>query len=424
MNEITVVGLGHIGLPIAVMLASAGFNVRGVDSNPNLVNALSQGLNVQLPDRELLPFLKEALASGRLSISQAAGESDAFIIAVPTPLTEANEADLRFIYAACTTIAPVLRPGNLVILESTSPVGTTEALCNWLGAARPELAFPGFVNSPRNETELVHIAYCPERTRPGNLVSELQRNDRVIGGITPTCAEAAKSLYEKFVLGEICLTDARTAELVKLTENSYRDVAIAFANEISMISDELGIDATTVLALANRHPRVDILTPGPGVGGHCIAVDPWFLAQQAPTSSTLIKAARLVNTAKTEFTERKLLGALQEFHDVAIAYLGLSYKANTYDTRESPAVRILESVACTRKDLQFLVADPHVQQTPESLRVLPNVSFVSVEVALEKAQCIAILVPHSVFRSIFSTAKVPILNYCGLSKMGVVIGEQ
>lgn len=294
-SRVCVIGMGYIGLPTAATFASRGLEVVGVDVNPRVVSRINEG-RAHFAEPELDMLLSAAVTTGKLRAVEKPEPADAFIIAVPTPL-QGNKADMSYVQAAAASIAPVLAAGNLVILESTSPVGTTSRLGSELARARPDLRFPDGKGGPVD----VHVAHCPERILPGHMVRELVENDRIVGGLTEECSERAKELYQIFVRGRCMVTSAGTAELIKLAENAYRDVNIAFANELSIICDGLGLNVWDVIALANRHPRVSILRPGAGVGGHCIAVDPWFIVQSAPEQARLIKAARYVNESKPRF---------------------------------------------------------------------------------------------------------------------------
>jgi UDP-N-acetyl-D-mannosaminuronic acid dehydrogenase len=327
--------------------------------------------------------------------------ADAFLIAVPTPFIDDHEPDLSYIEKAARSIAPVLKKGDLVILESTSPVGTTDKLSHWLEAERSDLTFP----HSRGESSDIRIAHCPERVLPGQVMYELVHNDRVIGGITPRCTEAARSLYEKFVRGECVETDARTAEMCKLTENAARDVSIAFANELSVICDRTGIDVWELIQLANRHPRINILQPGPGVGGHCIAVDPWFIISQSRDATPLMQAARNINDNKPEWVIQKVNDSVQQIlkgapgktiSDITIACFGLAFKADIDDLRESPAMRIAESLAASHPGA-VLGIEPNISELPDSLAT-SALTFESTEQALLTADVYLLLVDHRQFR--------------------------
>jgi len=335
-SEISVIGLGYIGFPTAVLLANYGIRVIGIDINPETVASINRGeVHIVEPGLELM--VKQVVKKGMLVARTSPEEAQAFVIAVPTPFGKDHEPDLSFVRSAARSIAPVLRKGNLVILESTSPVGTTEMVSNLIAAERPDLSFPHQVGEDAD----IQIAYCPERVLPGKILHELVHNDRVVGGITPHCAERAAQLYRMFLKGTCFLTKARTAELTKLAENSFRDVNIAFANELSLICEKLGIDVWDVVDLANRHPRVNILQPGPGVGGHCIAVDPWFIVHSAPELSEVIVAARRVNDAKPGHIIAKICEIIAQRPHTTVACLGLAFKADIDDVRESPALELV-----------------------------------------------------------------------------------
>ena len=397
IKTVSVVGLGYVGLPMAAVLASRGLAVLGVDINAANVALINQGkVPIVEPDLDIL--VNAAVATGRLKAATRPAPADAFIIAVPTPFGAGHKPDLAHVRAATDSIAPVLKAGDLVIIESTSPVGTTEAVAGWLKAARPELAFPPAGRRPAD----VDIAYSPERVLPGRILLELVENDRVIGGLDPASAERAAQLYRRFVQGECVLTDARTAELVKLAENSYRDVNIAFANEMARVCDRLGIDVWTLLTLANRHPRVDILKPGPGVGGHCIAVDPWFIVDSAPAETPLIRTARQVNDARPAEIVGKVMNAAARLLKPRIACLGLSYKADIDDMRESPAVKIVRLLA-EKTPGEILVVEPHSERMPAELVGLPRIHGITLDAALDQADIVVLLVDHRVFRAIDRT---------------------
>lgn len=399
-SKVSVVGLGYIGLPTAAVLASAGHDVVGLDVSPHVVEVVNRG-GVHIVEPDLDGLVRGAVLSGRLRAVLAAEPADTFIIAVPTPFRNDHQPDLTYVEKAARSIAAHLRPGNLVILESTSPVGTTEKLAAWLAAERPDLAFPA---SPDSGTD-INIAYCPERVLPGSIVSELIKNDRVLGGLTPRCAVRARQFYESFVRGQCIETDARTAEMTKLTENSFRDVNIAFANELSLVCDELGIDVWELIGLANRHPRVNILNPGPGVGGHCIAVDPWFIVDSAPRSARLIRMAREVNNSKPEWVINKVVEAADAARhrlgrDIVIACLGLAFKANIDDLRESPSLEIVERIAASWPGQQLLVVEPYVAELPPGLAGRAHVELADLDKALMVADVIVLLVDHVQFNSV------------------------
>ena len=395
-ETLSVIGLGYIGLPTAATFASRGLKVIGVDVNQKAVDTINNGgIHIIEPDLDIV--VQSVVQTGNLRATTTPEPADAFIVAVPTPFKDDKQPDLRYIEAASKAIAPVLQKGNLVILESTSPVGATEQMAAWLAEARPDLTFPQQVGEDAD----ICVAHCPERVLPGKVLVELVNNDRVIGGMTPKCSQAAVSLYKLFVQGECVITNARTAEMCKLTENSFRDVNIAFANELSIICDKLDINVWELIKLANRHPRVNILQPGPGVGGHCIAVDPWFIVASAPDEARLISTARQVNDHKPEWVIGKVKSAVAERQrqsasagKVAVAFLGLSFKADIDDLRESPSVEIVRRLSDSEL-LDSYVVEPHIKQLPE---LLINISkLCSLEEALEVASIVVILVDHKAF---------------------------
>lgn len=392
-KTVSVVGLGYIGLPTAAVIASRGINVIGVDVSQHAVDTINAG-NVHIVEPDLDMVVRSAVKAGNLKAVTKPEKAQAFMVAVPTPFKEDYQADLSYIEAAAKAIAPVLEKGNLVILESTSPVGATEELANWLAEARPDLTFP---QTAGNEAD-INIAHCPERVLPGHVLRELVENDRVIGGMSEECSRKAVALYKTFVVGECLLTNARTAEMAKLTENSFRDVNIAFANELSMICDKLDINVWELIKLANRHPRVNILNPGPGVGGHCIAVDPWFIVSSAPETAKLIRQAREVNDSKPHYVLKQITEAADQFKKPVIACLGIAFKADIDDLRESPALDITKMLA-QNNDAEVLVVEPNISKLPESLVEL-GVELVSIEDALERSNTLAVLVDHKEFKQI------------------------
>ncbi len=395
-NRVCMVGLGYIGLPTAAILASRGMHVIGLEVNPEVVEILNRG-EIHIVEPELDVLVRAAVNSGNMKATTEAEPADAFLVAVPTPFkgTE-HEPDLDYIESAANAIAPVLKAGNLVILESTSPVGTTEKLAGWLAKARPDLSFPQQVG----ESSDIRVAHCPERVLPGHVLRELVENDRVIGGMTNKCSQAGARLYDTFVRGECILTDSKTAEMAKLTENAFRDVNIAFANELSLICDKLNIDVWELIELSNRHPRVNILQPGPGVGGHCIAVDPWFIVDSAPDEAKLIHTARKVNDGKPHYVINRVKDACDRFKAPVIACLGLAFKPDIDDLRESPALGIAADIAVANMG-ELLVVEPHIQSIPKQLEGLPGVQFMeNVDAAIEKADIVVLLVNHRVFGTV------------------------
>ncbi|TJZ67983.1 UDP-N-acetyl-D-mannosamine dehydrogenase [Chitiniphilus eburneus] len=391
-NTVAMIGLGYIGLPTATVLASRGVKVIGVDVNQHAVDTINRG-KVHIVEPDLDGLVHHVVKEGNLVARTTPQEADAFIIAVPTPFMDGHKPDLSYIEAAARAIAPVLRQGNLIILESTSPVGATEQLAGWLAEYRTDLSFP----QQAGDSADVQLAYCPERVLPGHVLRELVENDRIVGGMTTKAAEMAADLYQIFVRGECLLTDSRTAEMAKLTENSFRDVNIAFANELSLISDKLGINVWELIELANRHPRVNILKPGPGVGGHCIAVDPWFIVDSAPKEARIIRTAREVNDNKPHHVIEQVARAADRFKNPVIACLGLSFKADIDDLRESPAMDIVVDLA--GRDLgRVLVVEPHIDKLPAKLE--GKVEFVAADEAIEQADIVLLLVDHKQFKRV------------------------
>jgi UDP-N-acetyl-D-mannosaminuronic acid dehydrogenase len=401
-ETISVVGLGYIGLPTAAVFASRKKKVIGVDVNQRAVDTINRGeIHIVEPDLDMV--VHAAVTEGYLRATTKVETADAFLIAVPTPFKGDHEPDLSYIESASKAIAPVLKQGDLVILESTSPVGATEQVSAWLAEARPDLSFP----QTHGEDSDIRIAHCPERVLPGYVLRELVQNDRVIGGMTAKCSEAAVRLYKTFVEGECVITNARTAEMCKLTENSFRDVNIAFANELSIICDKLDINVWELIRLANRHPRVNILQPGPGVGGHCIAVDPWFIVSSTPEEAKLIRVARDVNDGKPHWVNDKVRLAVAEFLqenpektalDVTIACFGLAFKPDIDDLRESPALAITQKIAATHPGC-VLAVEPNIEELPVKLAGKKLV-LKSLDHALAESDIFVLLVDHKVFKDI------------------------
>ncbi len=388
-KSVSMIGLGYIGLPTAAVIASRGVEVIGVDVNVHAVETINSG-RIHIVEPDLDALVHEVVRQGKLRATTQAEQADAYLIAVPTPFKENHKPDLDYVEAAARSVAKVLKKGDLVILESTSPVGTTEQLAAWMAEDRSDLSFP----QQMGEAADINVAYCPERVLPGKVIQELVENDRVIGGMTEACAKRAQSLYRIFVRGECLITNARTAEMCKLTENSFRDVNIAFGNELSLICDELSINVWDLVRLANHHPRVNILQPGPGVGGHCIAVDPWFIVDSAPDSARIIRTARLVNDSKPEFVVNKVLDAARNLSNPVIACLGLAFKPDIDDLRESPALEITKVLA--KKRLGRIVAvEPNIDTLPATLS--GKVELVDLEEACSIADIIVILVDHRQF---------------------------
>ncbi|MBJ8098897.1 UDP-N-acetyl-D-mannosamine dehydrogenase [Bacillus cereus group sp. N11] len=390
-KKICVMGLGYIGLPTASLLATKGFQVHGVDVNENAVEMINSGkVHIYEPDLDIL--VKAAVQSGKLKASLKPEEADIFILAVPTPFQDEHKPDLAYVEAAAKTIAPVIKNGDIIILESTSPIGTTEKVAEWILEERPDLTTSEEMHSDKGR---IYVAHCPERVLPGHILKELVENDRIIGGLDKESTKRTVEFYKQFVKGKILDTNARTAEMAKLTENSFRDVNIAFANELSLICDKLNINVWELIRLANRHPRVNILQPGPGVGGHCIAVDPWFIVDAAPEEAKLIHTARNVNDYKPVYVVEKVKEKADRFKNPVIACLGLSFKANIDDLRESPAVDIVNHLAESKVG-NIKVVEPHISTLPKVLEE-KNVSLTTLEWAVEKADIILLLVDHDVF---------------------------
>lgn len=411
-KHICVIGLGYIGLPTAATFAAHGVKVTGVDVNQHAVDLINQGkVHIVEPDLDVL--VRDVVAQGKLSAQIIPIEADAYIVAVPTPFKDDYQPDLKYIEAAAKAIAPYLSQGNLVILESTSPVGATEQMAAWLSEARPDLTFP----QQAGEQADILIAHCPERVLPGKVLQELISNDRIVGGMTPRCSQASIDLYKVFVKGGCIETNARTAEMCKLTENSFRDVNIAFANELSIICDKLDINVWELIQLANRHPRVNILQPGPGVGGHCIAVDPWFIVSKTPEQARLIRTARVVNDSKPEWVIDQVKIKIADFlqanpektiKDVTVACYGLAFKPDIDDLRESPALEITKQLA--EQGLNVCAIEPNIQRLP--LELPSNVTLIDFN-KRSQADIHLILVAHRQFKTMTVTSEY-ILNAVGI----------
>ena len=378
--KICVIGLGYIGLPTASLLGTKGFQVHGVDVSKHVVDTINEGkIHIVEPDLDIM--VKSAVNVGNLKAGLEPVEADIFIIAVPTPFKGDYQPDLSYVESATQMISPFVKPGNLVILESTSPVGTTDEV---VGRILKE-------NGHDTEKD-VFVAHCPERVLPGRILVELVENDRIVGGINPLATNKAVEFYKTFVRGEVLSTDSRTAEMAKLTENSSRDVSIAFANELSLICDKEGINVWELISLANRHPRVNILNPGPGVGGHCIAVDPWFIVARDPENSKLIKMARLVNDAKPGWVIDKVKSRAEKFKHPVIGCLGLAFKADVDDLRESPSVDIVRSLI--KENLgEILISEPNLESHDEF-------DLLSCEEVIRRSDIILLLVDHKEYKGI------------------------
>lgn len=399
-ETISVIGLGYIGLPTAAAFASRKKSVIGVDVNQHAVDTINKG-QIHIVEPDLDKVVKQAVEEGHLKAYTTPQPADAYLIAVPTPFKGEHEPDLAYVEAAARSIAPVLKKGDLIILESTSPVGSTEKMAEWLAEARPDLTFP----HQQGEDADIDVAYCPERVLPGQVMIELIRNDRVVGGMNRKSSERASELYKIFLEGECVITNARTAEMCKLTENSFRDVNIAFANELSLICADQDINVWELISLANRHPRVNILQPGPGVGGHCIAVDPWFIVSQNPKQSRLIHTARLVNDGKPVWVIDQVKAAVADCltetgkraNEIKIACFGLAFKPNIDDLRESPAMNITKQVADWHSGTTLAV-EPNIHELPTKLKGITE--LVSTEQALKEADIVLMLVDHQQFKAI------------------------
>lgn len=391
-------GLGYIGLPTAAVAANHGIHVVGVDVNPEVVETVNQG-KIHFVEPDLDRVVKKVVESGHLRASLQPEEADAFFIVVPTPFKQFHRADISYVESATRMILPYLKEGDLYVIESTSPVMTTERMAAVIYKERPELE------------NKIHIAYCPERVLPGNILFELENNDRVIGGIDPASAEKAKAFYSRFVKGSLYTTNTRTAEMCKLTENSSRDVQIAFANELSIICDRVNINVWELITLANKHPRVNILQPGSGVGGHCIAVDPWFIVSEFPEQAQMIKRARETNDYKADWCANKVLEACQEFaaktdREPVVACMGLAFKPDIDDLRESPS-KYITSRIISESRADVLVVEPNISSHK-------SFNITDYREAYEKADIIAFLVGHKEFKTLTKNPDKVILDFCGV----------
>jgi UDP-N-acetyl-D-mannosaminuronic acid dehydrogenase len=388
-----ILGLGYVGLPSAAVFADAGLQVLGVDTQQSIVDTVNGG-SAHIVEAHLDDLLKQVVTRGTLVAATQPGPADVFAIAVPTPFKQGKVPDLRYVESATRMIAEHLVPGNIVILESTSPVGTTGQMSQWLAECRPDLVFP----HQDAENCNIHLAHCPERILPGKVLHEVVHNDRVIGGMTPRCSEKAAAFYAHAVKGQCHITNDRTAELCKLSENAFRDVNIAFANELSLICDRLDVDVWELIALTNKHPRVDILRPGPGVGGHCIAVDPWFIVDSAPEQARLIATARQINDAKPGWVADQVMQAVAAHPGgkPKVACMGLAYKPDVDDLRESPSCEVTAILA--ENGLDLLVCEPFVDALPAALSK-PGITLVPLAEALE-ADILVFLTAHHQFKAI------------------------
>jgi UDP-N-acetyl-D-mannosaminuronic acid dehydrogenase len=407
-QKVSVIGLGYIGLPTAALIASRGMQVNGVDTNEHVVRTVASG-TIHISEPDLDGLVSKVVSSGALTTSTRPQPADVFMIAVPTPVSADNRPDLSMVRAAVDSIADVLEPGNLVILESTSPIGTTEGVATQITERRPDLhvgangnargnghANGDAANATANAT--INVAYCPERVLPGRILTELINNDRCIGGVTPACTRRAQRFYKNFVRGACVPTTARAAELVKLTENAFRDTNIAFANELSMVCDRFDINVWEVIDLANRHPRVNVLRPGPGVGGHCIAVDPWFIIDSAPDITRLMRTSREVNNDKTRKVIERAEALIEERPYANVACCGLAFKANIDDLRESPAMEVARHLAA-KYGSRIKVVEPNLRQPLAELAEL-GVEFMDIDTALHRCEIAVLLVDHDEFKMV------------------------
>jgi len=395
-HKVAVIGLGYIGLPTAALIASRGMQVVGVDTKEDVVRTVAAGA-IHISEPDLDGLVSKVVSSGALTTATKPQPADIFIIAVPTPIDRDNRPDLTMVEAAVDSILEVLAPGNVVILESTSPIGTTERIAERIVARRPDLHV-GASGKDESPDEPIHVAYCPERVLPGRILTELINNDRCIGGVTPACTRRAQRFYKTFVRGACVATTARAAELVKLTENAFRDVNIAFANELSLICDRFGINVWEVIDIANRHPRVNVLRPGPGVGGHCIAVDPWFIIDSAPDLARVMRISREVNNDKTRRLIKQAEALIDDHPYASVACLGLTFKANVDDVRESPALEVAHALAA-KYGSRIKVVEPNLRRPPPALIEL-GACFVTIDEALRGSEIAILLVDHDEFKMI------------------------
>jgi UDP-N-acetyl-D-mannosaminuronic acid dehydrogenase len=395
--NVAIYGLGYIGLPTAALVASSGIKVIGIDNNQNIIDKINKGEIINF-EENLEEIVLKVIQNGSLNVTDEPSSADTYIITVPTPANSENIPDLSYVEQVSKTIAPLLNKGNMIILESTLPVGGTTKVIEWILEERSDLKIPLISSKSKQETD-INIAYCPERVLPGNILKELINNDRIIGGLTKSCSDKAHSFYKSFILGDCLKTNIKTAELSKLVENSYRDVNIAFANELSLICEEEGVNVWELIKLANRHPRVDILQPGPGVGGHCIAIDPWFIVNNNPELSNLIKMARLVNDSipgkVVEKVNRYIDHCGKSKEEITIAILGLAYKANVDDIRESPALEIVRQIN-KLEIFQQLIVEPNIDNIPLEFKDTKT-KICSIDNAIEQSDIVLLLVDHKEF---------------------------
>ncbi|WP_421759074.1 UDP-N-acetyl-D-mannosamine dehydrogenase [Devosia sp.] len=397
IKTVSVIGLGYIGLPTCAIFARSDLNVIGVDVNVSVVEKINRG-EVHIVEPDLDGLIQKVVSTGKLRAFTTPQPADAFVIAVPTPITADRKPDISYVMEATRSIAPVLKAGDLVVLESTSPVGTTRKMSALLAEARPDLTFP---HSHGDDADVM-VAYSPERVLPGKVLIELINNDRSVGGLSKRSSARTVELYSTFVAGDLFITSAESAELVKLTENAFRDTNIAFANELAAVCQDLSLNVWEVIDLSNRHPRVNILQPGPGVGGHCIAVDPYFIIDAAPDNTRLMSTARLINSDRPHAVVRDIQALLEPGRIQTVACLGLSFKPNIDDLRESPAVEVVKLLADI-PNLRLLAAEPHTNALPRELEGL-GIRFTDALTAIDKADIVVLLVDHRQFALIDSEA--------------------
>ncbi|TDQ73494.1 UDP-N-acetyl-D-mannosamine dehydrogenase [Sphingobacterium yanglingense] len=398
--KVVTVGLGYIGLPTSALIANSGIKVHGVDISQHVVDTINAG-KIHIVEPELDKVVAEAVSRGFLKAATKPVGADTYLVVVPTPFKGDHQPDISYVQAATDGIIPLLKEGDLYIIESTSPVGTTEKMMELIFTKRPELK------------DKIYLAYCPERVLPGNVMYELVHNDRVIGGVNEGSTQKALAFYSQFVKGELHPTNARTAEMCKLTENSSRDVQIAFANELSLICDKAGINVWDLVRLANKHPRVNILQPGCGVGGHCIAVDPYFITADFPMESRIIAQARSTNNYKPFWCAEKVKTARLEFElkhgrQPSIAIMGLAFKPNIDDLRESPAIHIAERVLQDSGDAAMYIVEPNVHEH----KIFKLTDY---KEAIEKADIIVFLVAHNEFKTLDISTDKTVLDFCGVT---------
>jgi UDP-N-acetyl-D-mannosaminuronic acid dehydrogenase len=392
-QRVAVLGLGYIGLPTAAVIASRGMKVIGIDTNKRVIDTIKSG-SIHIEEPDLDGLVQKVVSNGMLVATTTPEPADVFVIAVPTPIDENKRPDLRSVFAAVAGIVNLLEPGNLVIIESTVPIGTTEKLSKMILEQRTDFS----IGAGDKTRPYISVAHCPERVLPGRILSELVNNDRCIGGVTPSCTRQAQRFYKSFVRGACVATTASAAEMVKLTENAFRDTNIAFANELSLVCDHHGIDVWEVIDLANRHPRVNILRPGPGVGGHCIAVDPWFIVDSAPKLTRLIRTSREVNDSKISWTVERAAALIEDHTYASVACYGLAFKANVDDLRESPALEVAAQLAARYGD-RVKIVEPHIRDIPAELG-RHGATLIGLDEALQKCEIAVLLVDHDQFKMI------------------------